>query len=653
MMLPAQAANVSRVLIVEDEALLAEEIRERLTRLNYRVIGVEATGDRAIAAAHEARPDLVLMDIRLRGTMDGIEAASAIQERVDVPIVYLTAHSDHATLQRAKQTAPYGYLLKPVQERDLLVTLEMAMHRHELERRLRQSELRYATTLNSIGDGVIATDVSGRVTFVNAVAAALTGWRPAEAIGRVIHEVFTILAEDSGSPIDGPVWLALQRREVVRPGEAHLLVARDGAAIPIDDSASPIVDDRGEMSGAVVAFRDIRQRRLAEDALRKAEDELRQAQKMEAIGRLAGGVAHDFNNLLTVIMGSSEMLLALPTLDATAIELAQEIHAAGRRSTALTRQLLTFSRRQILQPRVFDLSHLVREMVPILSRILGEDVRIASHLAAGARVEADPGQLEQVLMNLVVNARDAMPGGGDLAIETQALHVESVIVHTRPEMPRGQYVCLTVRDTGTGMDADTKARLFEPFFTTKEQGKGTGLGLATVYGIVRQSGGYVYVYSELGEGTAFRIYLPQASAGAVEASELRASRPVMGGSETVLLVEDEEAVRAVAIAALRQYGYHVLTAANGREAIALSGRHAGPIHLLVTDVVMPGMNGRQLAGVLAGARPGLQVLFVSGYTDDTVLRHGVRDGDVSFLQKPFSAVELARRVREVIDRAQG
>ena len=639
-----------RVLVVEDEALIAEEIRDRLTRLHFEVVGVADTGERAIEAAARLQPDLILMDIRLKGNMDGIEASEKIGQTLHIPVVFLTAHSDPSTIARAKGVAPFGYVLKPFRERDLLVAIEMATHRHRLEASLRESEQKYIATLASIGDGVIATDADGDVTFMNRVAEALTGWTFAAAEGLPVAEVFPIVLESTHAVRENPVLQALSRRETVEHTEPCLLMTRGLEAIPIDDSAAPIINERGKVLGAVVAFRDIRQRRLAADALQRAEEQVRQSQKMEAIGRLAGGVAHDFNNLLTVITGYSDLLLR-SELAETPRAMIEEIHKASDRAAALTRQLLAFSRKQILAPVVFDLNILVADTEKLLRRLIGEDISLNALLAATkAFVRADPGQIEQVVMNLAVNSRDAMPQGGKLTLETSCVDIDEALTGPRPEMKPGRYVMLAVTDTGCGMDEATKANIFEPFFTTKEMGKGTGLGLATVYGTVKQSDGHVYVYSEPGHGTTFKIYLP-AVENAISARMSANNRKPQRGNETILLAEDEDAVRSVMSSGLRMLGYTVLAASRGEEAIRICQQHSGPIHLLVTDVVMPEMSGRKLVERLTAMMPGLRVLYLSGYTDDAVVRHGILVGETPFLQKPFTTRDLALKVQELLSDA--
>jgi signal transduction histidine kinase/ActR/RegA family two-component response regulator len=392
----------------------------------------------------------------------------------------------------------------------------------------------------------------------------------------------------------------------------------------------------------------------AEQEREKLESQLRQAQKMEAVGRLAGGVAHDFNNVLMAILGYSDMVLKKLAPDDPLRGYTEQVRLAGERAAALTRQLLAFSRQQVLQPRVLDLNELVTNLSKMLRRLIGEDIKLELSLepALGC-VKADPGQFEQVILNLAVNARDAMPDGGELVIQTANVQIDETYVSAHGEVKPGPHVILAVTDTGCGMSEGVKQHIFEPFFTTKPEGKGTGLGLATVFGIVKQSEGFINVYSEVGHGTSFKIYLPRLDepvskrpSGKTEAAEPR-------GTETILLVEDEDAVRKLGSVCLEKLGYTVLEAGNGAEAIKLARRHAGPIHLLMTDMVMPGMNGSELAQRLKEFRPDLRVVCMSGYTDTTILHRDVLKSGAAFLQKPFSPDMLARRVREVLDEVKG
>ncbi|HVP47173.1 MAG TPA: response regulator [Bryobacteraceae bacterium] len=387
---------------------------------------------------------------------------------------------------------------------------------------------------------------------------------------------------------------------------------------------------------------------------KRLEDQLQQAQKMEAVGMLAGGIAHDFNNLLTIINGYSQMLLGGLSEDDENRSSVEQIMKAGERAAELTRQLLTFSRRQAVRPKALDLNTVIASTAVMLRRLIGEHIELRIVEGPGlAKVHADSGQLEQVILNLAVNSRDAMPTGGTLILETQNVDLEEPYTGPHTTLDPGRYAMLAVTDTGVGMDAQTRLHLFEPFFTTKEQGRGTGLGLSTVYSIVKQSRGEIVVYSEPGHGTCVKVYFPSVTEAATEDPSEEATEKTRPGSETILLVEDEEAVRKLVRRTLERQGYHLLVAASGADAVRIAEQHSGPIHLLITDVVMPQMSGRETAERLKALRSGLHVLFVSGYTETTFARTGGLAAGELFLQKPFTPLALVRRVRELLDRANG
>jgi two-component system, cell cycle sensor histidine kinase and response regulator CckA len=756
----------ARVLIVEDERLVARDIQARLERLGYRPIGTTRFGDAAVAMAAEHRPDIVLMDIRLAGDMDGIAAALAIRSQLQLPVVYLTAYADEQTLARARVTEPFGYILKPFDERELSTVIEMALFKHAAERELRASERRYAVTLNSIGDAVIATDANNCVTFINPVAVALTGYAEQRAIGRPLTTIFRIVNESTREPVADPAHEALRSGRIVGLPRGTVLMASDGGEVPIDDCAAPILDDQNRIAGAVLVFHDVADQRRAAEQLRaseekyrgifdnavegifqttpdgrivtanpslarmlgyadaqeligavvdvsrqlyvdpdrrvefsrlledhgvvsgfeceirrkdgthgwaslstrvvkdadgrvlfyegtaeeiterkRLEEQVRQAQKMEAIGQLAGGVAHDFNNLLTVINGFSALAFDELPADRPVRELLREIHNAGERAAVLTRQLLAFSRKQHLQPRATDLNVIVDELGRMLRRLIGDDIELSVVLyPALATVKVDPGQFEQVVMNLAVNARDAMPSGGSLGIRTRNVRIGHADAQALPDVPPGPYAELSVSDTGHGMTDEVKAHIFEPFFTTKPVGEGTGLGLAVVHGIVRQSGGYIDVTSEPGRGTTFRVLVPVVEGDAAPTASAHEKLEMARGWETILLVDDDDGVRLLASTVLRQSGYTVLEARGGEEAMARARDHSGPIHLLLTDVVMPKISGRQLARQLAAERPRIKTLYVSGYEAEAA-RQLSGEG---YLAKPFGPSALTSMVRDVL-----
>jgi PAS domain S-box-containing protein len=403
----------------------------------------------------------------------------------------------------------------------------------------------------------------------------------------------------------------------------------------------PLEDEHGTVEGGIGVALDVTDRE-------RLVDQLRQSQKMQAVGELAGGVAHDFNNLLMVVKGHAQLLYDRLAEAPSLRHSVEQVEKAADRAASLTRQLLAFSRKQVLQPRVLDMNEVVSGMIKMFSRVIGENIEMAFVPGANlGRVKADPGQMEQVLLNLVVNARDAMPKGGRLTIETSNAELDKSYMAKHVVQP-GSYVMLTVTDTGCGIDAETQTRIFEPFFTTKGPGKGTGLGLATVYGVVKQSGGYIWVYSEVGHGTTFKIYLPHVSEEIERVNTDRDKKGAASGTETVLLVEDEQNVRELVGDYLRRAGYNVLEAEDGDHAMKVAATHRDTIHILVTDVVMPHMSGSELASKLAALRPAMKVLFISGYTDDTVFRHGVLEGGVAYLQKPFNLNSVAQKIREVL-----
>jgi PAS domain S-box-containing protein len=433
----------------------------------------------------------------------------------------------------------------------------------------------------------------------------------------------------------------------IRTGEPQSAVFRfirpDGDVRILEGQGSVVMNELGKPSHFVGICQDVTEQR-------RLEDQLRQSQKMEAVGRLAGGVAHDFNNLLTVIQGYADVLRNDSAVEGHAdrIEAIEQIRIASQRAAALTRQLLAFSRQQILQPKVLELNAVVFNLVPMLRRMIGEDIELVTNLdPRGENVLADAGQLEQVIMNLVVNSRDAMPQGGTLTVETGGLDAAE-IPGVQPETPPGRYARLTVKDTGAGLSPREQARVFEPFFTTKEVGKGTGLGLATVYGIVKQSGGFVHLESEAGHGATFNVYLPCTEGELRRVEPASGIRPALPSEKIILLIEDEAALRKLLVSVLRGQGYTVLHASSGREALAVASGHSGPIHLVLSDVVMPGKGGPETVAEIQRSRPTVGVIFMSGYTDDSVVRHGLTDSGRHFLQKPFTPVTLLKKVREVL-----
>jgi PAS domain S-box-containing protein len=529
---------------------------------------------------------------------------------------------------------------RPARLRGVMVDIS---ERKQAELALREAEEKYRSLFENAVEGIYQSTPDGRFLTVNPALVRMAGFESADEMIR------------TWTDIEHQVYVDPQRRrdflrEIVQRGEVRdfegEVFVKDGSTRWISQCARAVRDAQGRVDHIEGRVLDVTEKK-------RLEQQFLQAQKMEAIGRLAGGVAHDFNNLLMIINGYCEILLDGVGPDDPAREPLDEIRQAGQRAATLIHQLLAFGRRQIFAPQVIDLNAVVQDVERMLRRVIGEDIDLVLELTATGLVKADPAQLQQVLMNLVVNSRDAMPTGGRLVIRTELVHLHESRCADRPEVRSGYYVLLAVSDTGCGMDEDTKARVFEPFFTTKGQGKGTGLGLATVYGIIQQSEGHIEVESAAGRGTRFRIYLPCVSPEPQEPDSSADSQAPLRGRENVLLVEDEPGVRGIVARTLRSLGYQVLEAPQGDVALTRSDEFQGTIHLLVTDVVLPGMGGREIADALTARRPGIKVLYLSGYTGDAVLRRGVQEHEVAFLQKPFSTAMLARKVRAVLDAPAG
>jgi PAS domain S-box-containing protein len=505
--------------------------------------------------------------------------------------------------------------------------------------RLAQAHRRLSAAVEQAAESIAVTDTQGTILYANPAFERTTGYRGAEVLGQTLR---LLKSEQQEAAFYEQRWKTIQTGQM---WHGRLSIRRkDGTLYVAEESITPIRDVSGAIVNYVSLHRDVTHEL-------QLEEQYRQAQKMEAVGKLTAGIAHDFNNLLTAINGFAELMQFQLPPDDPCQELAARVLGSGRRAADLVRQLLAFSRKQIIQPQVLDLNAVVADLDKLLGRIIGEHITMQTALAPGLwPVRVDPAQIEQVVVNLSVNARDAMPGGGRLTIQTANVVLDEAYGANHLGVAPGEYVLLTVSDTGVGMSAEVQAHLFEPFFTTKAPGKGTGLGLATVYGIVKQSGGHIWVYSEEGLGSAFKIYLPRAATDMASQLGKEGGGPVPTGQETILLVEDNPEVRDLARQVLVRQGYTVLEAAEGEEALRRAEEHAGPIHLLLTDVVMPGMTGKALAERLGGLRPDLKVLYMSGYTDETIAHHGVLEPGVAFLQKPFSSFNLALKVRQVLNR---
>jgi len=527
----------------------------------------------------------------------------------------------------------------------------MGLYKHEMERKLRESEVWFSTTLRSIGDGVIVTDKEGCITFMNGVAENLTGWEQKEALGKPLIRVFDILSHVTGGKAENSVTKVLHEGVIVSLAhETDLVYKGNGRKIPITANFAPIKDDREEIVGAVLVFHDISERMQAEVEKERIQAQLLQSQKMEAVGILAGGVAHDFNNLLTVIQGNTDLaMMKVNEADSVYTELS-DIQLAATRAASLTNQLLLFSRKQPMKFVSVNLNRTVVDLLKMLHRLIGEDIVVNTEFETDLwAVQADRGTIEQVIMNLSVNARDAMPGGGRLSIKTENVVLDEIQCNGMPEAQTGRFVCLSISDTGIGMDEETVQHVFEPFFSTKGPGKGTGLGLSVVYGIIQQHDGWIHVISEFGSGSTFKIYLPAVSE--VSEGELKEEislEDLLGQGERILLVEDEEDLRGISERVLKKNGYKVFSAANALEALDISQREHNHFHLIFSDVVLPGKTGIELADEILSRNSNIRVLLSSGYAGQKSRWSLIQERGYRFLQKPYTLHDLLQNVREVL-----
>ncbi|MBI5075686.1 MAG: PAS domain S-box protein [Nitrospirae bacterium] len=891
----------AQILVVEDDPLMAGQMQDMLLDLGYNVAGISSSGEDAVRQAMKTKPDLVLMDIVLKGALDGVRAAEQIRACFNIPVVYVSGYIDEKTLQHAKITEPYAYILKPVDKRELHTNIEIALYRHQMETTLRESQRWFAAALSSIGDAVIATDGNGGVTFMNPAAELLTGWRQHDVVGKTVPEILVLIHEQTLLPAENPVTAALRGGEVVVPANHSVLIARGGQRLPVETSAAPIKDDKGNTIGVVLVIRSITDQRLAAEEMRQAlekameekakteavieaigdglsildtnyrllyqnktardmlgthvgeycyevyekrdrvcyqcpvalsfadgnvhiversndartlhleitaspikdangrviggievtrdittrklgeialkeseeryrdlfenahdliqsvspegrfvfvnkawmetlgytvedirtitmfdildpacldhclstfqrvmagevednieavfiakdkrkvyvegnvnvryvdgkviatqgifrdvterkrteeekarlEHQLRHAQKIEAVGTLTAGISHEFNNILTAIIGYGEFLQEGIDKDSPLRVYADMIQSSALRAASLTQGLLAYSRKQVLKPRPVRLNEIVRNVTKLLSRLIRESIELKSIVPdEDVIIMADPGQLEQVLMNLATNARDAMPHGGSLTIATGCVELGEAFISRHHYGKPGTYALISVSDTGIGMDEKTIERIFEPFFTTKEPGKGTGLGLAVVYGIIKQHKGYITADSSAGKGTLFSIYLPLANA-VTEETEPASTLPVQRGAETILVAEDDATVRKLVQDTLEKTGYRVIVAENGEEAVNRFKDSRDEIQFLLFDVIMPKKSGMMAYREIRDMKPDIKVLFMSGYAPDLISKEGDIEEGVNVILKPVSSKELLPRIRELIDR---
>ena len=591
----------------------------------------------ASGAPDSPLPDAILWELSasVAANLACLKEATSLEPCV--PFVFLVPENQEQLGKKMFEAGANEYLVRETLNKDLLQrTLRYAIERTRAENSVRQWERRFEDLFENTKDILFTTDLEGHVTSVNKAAEAVMGWPRSEALGKnikglVAPEHAVLCSEVTRRILSGD---PLQHFEIA-------MLRKDGRKVLLEASAR-LIRSNGSKDCVQGIARDVTERR-------QLENMVRQSQKLEAIGRLSGGLAHDFNNLLCVINGHTELLIEALQPGDPAIRNVTQIRKAADSAAELTRQLLAFSRRQVFHPQVVDLNTIVTETKRLLGRLIDEHIEFYTALdPALGRVMVDPVQVEQVIINLVLNARDAMPQGGKLTIETSNLDLDEDYQSKLSHIPAGEYVLLALTDTGCGMDEETQSRIFEPFYTTKEMGKGTGLGLATVYGVVKQSGGFIWVYSEEGRGTTFKVYLPRV------ASPLTETRPsghsdIRKGTETILVVEDAEPLRVLTTEFLSASGYTVLEAANGDEAMQIAQSYAGTIDLLLTDVVMPRMGGQPLVEQMAQIRPHTRVLYMSGYPNDGIVQAGILANGVALLEKPFTREILSKRVRQVLD----
>ncbi len=749
-----------KILIVEDEGVVAADIKESLEKLGYEVTAMVPSGKEALKEVENNKPDLVLMDIILQGKMNGIDTAADIRSLFKIPVVYLTAYADEDTLERVKVTKPFGYIIKPFEDRELHTIIEMALYNHEIERKLEDSEKWLSTTLKSIGDAVIATDIMGSVKFMNPVAESLTGWKEADAMGKALKEVFHIVNEFTGQEVESPVTKVLQHGAIVGLANHTILVGKDGEQVPIDDSGAPIRDSEGNLIGVVLVFRDIIDRRRAEKALfnekerlavtlksigdgvvttdiegkvmlinkvaegltgwshheaygkplsevfhiinektrircenpvekvlqtgeivglanhtalisrdgtertiadsgapirdannnvfgvvlvfrdvsekKKLEDELMKARKLESVGILAGGIAHDFNNLLTSIMCNVSLAKMLSSEQDQVMESLDDAEKASLRAKDLTQQLLTFSKGGAPIKVAVSMSGLIKESSKFI--LSGSNVKCDFYFPDDLwPAEVDEGQISQVIHNLIINADQAMPEGGEIKIKA-----ENVVVTEKEALPLidGNYLKISISDEGVGISEEHLEKIFDPYFSTKQ--KGSGLGLATSYSIVKRHDGCIIVNSKISVGTTFHVYL----AASVDKTPVKIDRPKkpVAGKGKILIMDDEEIIRNTAGTALSRIGYNVEFAKDGSETIELykAARDSGkPFDAVIMDLTIPGgMGGKEAIGKLLEVDSKAKAIVSSGYSNDPVMADFKKYGFSHFIAKPYSAQEL-------------
>jgi len=624
-----------RILVVEDEAIVAQDLKISLENLGYEIPAIAASGEEAIESALALSPDLVLMDIMLQGDMDGIEAVSSIRKEIDLPVIYLTAYADEDTLKRAKITIPLGYILKPFDEKELHTAIEIGLYKHQMELKLKKSKEWLTTVLKSIGDAVITTNNQGHVTFMNPVAENLTGWNREDASGKNLTEIFNIVNEQTNAVVKNPVDNVLKTGLVVGLANHTMLISKNGQTKPIDDSAAPVKDKTGNVSGVVLVFRDVTERR-------KIEQEQLKIQKLDSLGILAGGIAHDFNNILTGILGNitlSKMYLDANNKAYNKLEAAEK---ASLRARDLTQQLLTFARGGAPIKETISIRKIIDESAYFA--LSGSNIKCDCVIPDDLRsLKADASQLGQVISNLVINAAQSMPQGGTIKITA-----ENIDINDKSGIPvqPGQYIKIKIKDVGHGIPNEYLAKIFDPYFTTKQAGN--GLGLATVFSIINKHNGYIFVESEIGKGTAFFIYLPVSTETVIH----KKKKNMITGKGRILVMDDEVMVLEVCKAMIESLGYKTDSAKNGAEAIVKykeSMDTDSPFDVIILDLtVQGGMGGREAIKKLLAINPQVKAIVSSGYSVDSTMSKFKTYGFIDVLAKPYKLETLSKTLYRIM-----
>ncbi|MCP4682122.1 MAG: response regulator [Desulfobacterales bacterium] len=627
----------THILLVEDERIVAEDIRRTLEDLGYIVCAMASSGEDAIQKVEEHKPDLILMDIVIKGNIDGIEAADEIRSRFSIPIIYLTSYADDLVLERAKLTEPFGYIIKPFEDKELHTAIKMALYKSLMENRLRESREWLYTTLRSIGDAVIATDNTGRIKLINPIAQELTGYSNADAVGMNVTEIFDIVNEHTSEKIENPIEKVLRKGVIVGMANHTVLISKDGTRHIIDDSGAPITDNNGDIIGVVLIFRDVTHRR-------KMEEELEKMRKLESLGTLAGGIAHDFNNLLTAILGNISLAKINAEGHNSILTNLGEAEKACSKAKDLTQQLLTFSRGGAPIKKTTSIQDLIKDSTSFI--LTGSNVKCVFDIPEDLwPVEIDQGQISQVINNLIINARETMANGG--TIETK---IENTFIEADDNIPlkEGMYVKLSIKDYGIGISPKDLPKIFDPYFSSK--GEGRGLGLSSTYSIIKNHDGLITVESEPGVGTTFVVTLP-ASQKQAEVDDAHEAR-LHHGKGRVMVMDDEQIIRDLVKEMLSLMSYEVICVKDGDEAIEMyktaieSGR---PINAVIMDLTIPGgMGGKDAIKKLLKIDPDAKAIVSSGYSNDPVMSTFQEYGFQGYVCKPYNIQELGAVIEKVI-----